>query len=157
MSFYRSIAEYYDLIFPLGKAQVDFVKGSIHGPYRNKSILDVGCGTGDLALALSRAGFTVTGIDSDLEMLNRAEAKAASGGPVTFTRMDMREISARLSPSSFDAVLCLGNTLVHLDGLPEIEAFCAEARTILRDGGCLLLQILNYDHILDHNSATSLS
>src|SRR5436190_10306154 len=39
-------------------------------------VLDVCCGTGDLALADARAGGRVTGIDFSAEMLARAERKA---------------------------------------------------------------------------------
>jgi glycine/sarcosine N-methyltransferase len=151
MSFYRSIADYYDLIFPLEASQVDFVKSGMDGPYPGKMVLDAGSGTGNLAIALSQAGFEVAAIDSDPEMLRKAEGKKTAGSRVTFALMDMREIAALFTASSFDAVLCFGNTLVHLDGLPEIEDFCAQSRDVLRDGGAFFLQILNYDHILDHH------
>ena len=150
MSFYRSIADYYDLIFPLEKSQVDFVKSCMDEPYPGRTVLDVGSGTGNLAIALSQAGFTVAAIDSDPEMLRKAEGKLKPGTVVTFALMDMREMSARFTASSFDAILCFGNTLVHLDGPREVEDFCAHSRDMLRGGGGLLLQILNYDHILDH-------
>jgi SAM-dependent methyltransferase len=63
----------------------------------------------------------------------------------------MREIKRYFAAPDFDAVLCFGNTLVHLSGLPEIESFCKQVRAVLKDKGRFLLQILNYDHILDHN------
>ena len=152
MSFYSEIAEYYDFIFPFNKAHVDFVKGCIEGPYEDKTILDVGCGTGDLAVALAGVGFQVTGIDYDREML--AEAKKKGESSVTFLQMDMNSLAAAFNPATFDAVLCFGNTLVHLSGLPEVEVFCRAAREVLKNKGKFLLQILNYDHVLDHGIRT---
>jgi glycine/sarcosine N-methyltransferase len=148
MSFYDEIAEYYDLIFPLNRAQIDFVKSCIERPYQGKRLLDVGCGTGDLAIELAAEGFEMVAIDSDPEMLLRADRKAQ--GSVTFQRLDMRGL-ASFTPRSFDGILCFGNTLVHLTDLSDIESFCIQAKGLLGKGGRLLLQILNYDHILDHH------
>jgi len=148
MSFYDSIADYYDFIFPFNSMHLDFIKGSIQGPYDTKTVLDIGCGTGDLVIALSTIGFTVTGIDYDHEMLNRAEKKAKNES-VVLRQMDMRGISDIFEKASFDVVVCFGNTLVHLTDVHEIEAFLKQAREVLKDNGKLLLQILNYDYLLD--------
>ncbi|MBA4391201.1 MAG: class I SAM-dependent methyltransferase [Syntrophus sp. (in: bacteria)] len=150
MAFYEEIAEYYDDIFPFNKTQMEFVRGSLKGPYHDKKVLDIGCGTGDLAIALSEAGFAVTGIDADSVMIQKAMDKITHH-PATFTRMDMREIASHNNPSAFDAVLCFGNTLVHLANIQEIETLCKDVKHILKQDGKFLLQILNYDYILDHN------
>jgi 2-polyprenyl-3-methyl-5-hydroxy-6-metoxy-1,4-benzoquinol methylase len=152
MSFYSEIAEYYDFIFPFNKAHVEFVKNCTERPYGGKTILDVGCGTGDLTTALTEIGFRVTGIDYDREML--AEAKKKEKSSVIFLQVDMRSLAAAFNPATFDAVLCFGNTLVHLSGFPEVEAFCRAVREVLKNKGKLLLQILNYDHVLDHGIRT---
>lgn len=149
MPFYEEIAEYYDNIFPFGNVQAEFVKGSLKKPYHGKKILDVGCGTGDLVAALSKTGFTAMGIDSDQAMVRRALDKMADSS-VVFAPMDMRDVAGHYKPSSFDAVLCFGNTLVHLAGIQEIERLCKDVRGILKQNGKFLIQILNYDYILDH-------
>ena len=149
MSFYNEIADYYDLIFPFNSGHVDFVKSCVGESYQVKKLLDVGCGTGDLAIALSDIGFHVIGIDYDSAMLGRAERKRR--GHVVFMRIDMRHISSAFSQSSFDAVLCFGNTLVHLSNFLEVDAFCKQVKTVLNEKGKFLLQILNYDYILDRD------
>jgi len=151
MSFYSEIADYYDFIFPPGKAQADFVKSCMKPPYPGKKILDAGSGTGDLAVSLSGAGFVVTGIDCDALMSAKAVARIPAGSNITFFCMDMRELPARFGPAAFDAVLSFGNTLVHLTDLKEIALFLRDVKTLLKDEGVFLLQILNYNHILDHN------
>ena len=118
--------------------------------FPGKKILDAGAGTGDLAIALIDEGFIVTGIDYDAEMLVKAMSKAQGRRNITFDHMDMRKISARFGPASFDAVLCFGNTLVHLTDIEEIATFLRDVKTVLKEEGVFLLQILNYDHILDH-------
>jgi ubiquinone/menaquinone biosynthesis C-methylase UbiE len=151
MSFYEEIAEFYDFIFPFNNAHINFVKSSIKEPYMAKKILDAGCGTGDLVIALADMGFHAIGIDDDAMMLHKAGEKVKNETRSEFTRLDMREIKRYFAAPDFDAVLCFGNTLVHLSGLPEIESFCKQVRAVLKDKGRFLLQILNYDHILDHN------
>lgn len=151
MSFYEEIADYYDFIFPLNRTQIDFVKGCIKEPYQNKSILDIGCSTGDLAIALSDVDFSVTAIDSDTEMISKANKKIKNEKNVNFFCMDMQNIKNFFEANTFDSVLCFGNTLVHLTTLSEIEDFCRQARFVLRDNAKFLIQILNYDYILNHN------
>lgn len=177
MKFYSGITKLYDYIFPLHDAQVDFVERELRNaesgrrPTRPGSsrILDVGCGTGNLSLALAGRGYTVTGIDVDEEMVARAEKKARGhvsprapgrarppgekrpGPDVRFLRMDMMKIGNEFGPKAFDAILCFGNTLVHLTDPAAVRGFLAEASRVLVPGGLLLLQIINYDRILDHN------
>jgi glycine/sarcosine N-methyltransferase len=149
MGFYESIADYYDRIFPLDEAQVDFVTTAIPPPLRGKTALDVGCGTGSLAVALSSYGLRVTGIDLDAAMIERAVAKSKTELNVNFQQLDLREIATRFAPSTFNVVLCLGNTLVHLKERSDIFLVFINIKEMLAQGGRFLLQILNYDYILD--------
>jgi len=45
-----------------------------------RTILDLGCGTGNHAIRLARRGYEVTGVDRSPEMLAKAEWKAAELG-----------------------------------------------------------------------------
>jgi 2-polyprenyl-3-methyl-5-hydroxy-6-metoxy-1,4-benzoquinol methylase len=146
--FYASIAKYYDQIFPLNEKQVDFVNANIES-LADKQILDVGCSTGQLAKRLAGLGSQVTGIDLSGEMIKLAQKKNQGAG-VTFKVGNMLELDAHFTESSLDAVLCFGNTLVHLGSLDELASFFELVSKILKPRGKLLLQILNYDYILDN-------
>jgi glycine/sarcosine N-methyltransferase len=63
--------------------------------------------------------------------------------------MDMRKIGEYYGRESFDALYCLGNTLVHLEGPEQIGIFLDAAFKLVKPDGVLILQILNYDHIVD--------
>jgi ubiquinone/menaquinone biosynthesis C-methylase UbiE len=159
MDFYTSIADFYDEIFPYNDVQRQFVKSfGIHGD--GSAILDVGCGTGSLALNLAGIFKTVVGIDPDREMLKLANLKALGFkaerrcnleelGSWVFMEKGMLDLSDVFAPESFDAIICFGNTLVHLHAHEDIGEFLEQAEGVLKPGGMMMIQIINYDRIID--------
>lgn len=86
----------------IGRPQRCFTTAGING-----RVLDVGCGTGDLAVWLAERGCTVTGVDFLPGPLDVARRKAADHGVrVNFLQMDARAVSA--IPERFDAVTDCG-------------------------------------------------
>lgn len=94
--------------------------------------VDLGCGTGVVALALAKRGFRVVGVDHSPEMLRIAERKAAGAG--LGERIELREadvLAAELEAGSADVVTCQG-VLHHLhDPGPCVELI----GEVLRPGG----------------------
>jgi len=150
MSFYSSIAGNYDFIFPLNQMQKKFIVDKLKN---NKSkILDVGCSTGSLACELAQLGHEVSAIDYDEEMIHKAKEKSEYFGlqsNPSFEVMDMRLIAKQFKSENLDMIYSTGNTLVHLLKIDEIEEFCRNVFSLLKTGGALVVQILNYDYILD--------
>jgi SAM-dependent methyltransferase len=64
-----------------------------------------------------------------------------------FRVMDMLAMAGALEPG-FDLVFCIGNSLVHLETDRQVGGLLADCRTLLRPGGRLVLQIINYDRVL---------
>jgi len=151
-SFYSSISKWYDEIFPFKPAHVEFIHDHT-GREEQRTMLDVGCATGSLAIALAREGHAVYGIDDDAQMINKALEKKRARGlkdyPV-FYQLDMNQIADRFETGSFDMVSCFGNTLVHLPGEEAIESLMRSVYRLLSAGGHFLFQILHYDYVLDH-------
>jgi ubiquinone/menaquinone biosynthesis C-methylase UbiE len=103
-----------------------------------ESVLDIGCGTGSLAIAAKRRvgqSGTVIGIDASPEMLVRARKKAMKAGANIEFRNDVAE-ALSFHDAQFDAVL----STVMLHHLPdEARKQCArEIRRVLKPGGRLL-------------------
>ena len=146
--FYSSIAQYYNQIFPLNEDQVQFVQTAL-GTLDGRTILDIGCSTGQLAVQLGSLGAQITGIDLNEDMIKLAQEENHFPG-VNFSVGNMLEVESFSEEASQDAVLCFGNTLVHLDSIDEVAHFLKSVSKTLKPGGKLLLQILNYDYILDH-------
>jgi ubiquinone/menaquinone biosynthesis C-methylase UbiE len=103
-----------------------------------QSVLDVGCGTGSLAIAAKqRVGPSgaVYGIDASPEMIARARKKAGKAGmDVTFTNGVVEDLP--FPDGRFDAVL---STLM-LHHLPHAarEQCAREMRRVLKPGGRVL-------------------
>lgn len=147
MGFYEELSRYYDQVFPVEAADMEYINKALQGAGR---VLDIGCGTGNKTVLLAAKGRTVLGIDSDPAMIARADADNVVQG-VSYEVLDMRDLGARFHKDAFDGVVCLGNTLAHLDGLAAISGLVEEVARILEKDGVVVLQILNYDRILDQN------
>ena len=91
-------------------------------------VLDVCCGTGDLALAAAEAGGRVTAIDFSAPMLERARRKSAD---IAWVEGDA--LALPFADGSFDAVT-IG---FGLRNLAEADRGLAELRRVLRPGGRL--------------------
>ncbi|WDV44786.1 class I SAM-dependent methyltransferase [Clostridiaceae bacterium M8S5] len=142
MSFYEEIARYYEYIFPLKQDKLDFVLSQ-----RKGKILDIGCSTGELALALNKEGYEVIGIDLDEKMINIAKKKEIS--KLKFYHLNMMDIEKFFKDDKFDQITCLGNTLVHLKSTDSILNFFNSVKKLLVEDGVFKFQILNYDKILE--------
>lgn len=141
MTAYEHLAEHYDRLFRLNPDLVAFLDRTLDG-LAGRRIVDAGCGTGTLALALAQAGAQVRAVDLDEALLAQAEAKAAGPHPFEVLRGDLRTFPAE---PGLDAVLCLGNTLPHLPAEADVAVFLHHARGLVRPGGALVLQLVNYD------------
>jgi len=96
--------------------------------------LDVGCGTGFLALELAARGHRVTGVDFAPTMIAMARRKAAEAGAIIrFEEADAEQLP--YPPRSFDFVI----SRHLLWTLPHPEAAIDEWTRVLRSGGRLVI------------------
>jgi len=96
--------------------------------------LDIGCGTGFLALELAARGHRVTGVDFAPAMLVEARRKAtAAGATIRFEEADAEQLP--FPSASFDFAIC--RHLVWT--LPHPEGAIDEWIRVLRPGGRLVI------------------
>lgn len=145
--FYDTLAVVYDDVFPLSSAQVAFVRGKL--PPAPCRIIDLGCSTGALARTLSADRYDVWGVDLSPQMIAAAQSApvANQSSNVTFSVADMRD--AVTYARDVGALLCLGNTLVHLTDRQDLSAFLTRCQRALRPDGLMIVQIVNYDRVLN--------
>jgi SAM-dependent methyltransferase len=117
----------------------DFVNGdrsdlqvyaSIVAELGARSVLDVGCGTGDFACLLAARGIAVTGIDPALASLDVARAKPGADR-VRWLHGD----AAALPPVQVDLAVMTGNVAQAIGSDEEWAATLAGVRAALRPGG----------------------
>ena len=144
MSFYQSFASYYDRIFPLNQTALSFVSNYFQP---GESILDMGAGTGNMALALAEKEIEVTASEPDETMAESIRSKTdLSGLAVSVQTKSMEQMKE--FQSHFDGIICIGNTLPHLSDEEKMERFLNQCHQKLKPHGRLILQTVNYDKVL---------
>lgn len=112
-------------------------------PVRPGPLLDLACGTGEHAAALTEAGFELTALDISPGMLARAREAFPH---IPLVNADMAH--SPLAPAgSFAGAYCLGNSLAILLEDEQIRSTLAALRAALAAGAPFLIQILNYTRI----------
>ncbi|WP_295640238.1 bifunctional 2-polyprenyl-6-hydroxyphenol methylase/3-demethylubiquinol 3-O-methyltransferase UbiG [uncultured Methylibium sp.] len=110
------------------------------GGLQGKRALDVGCGGGILADAMSRRGADVLGIDLATKPLKVAQLHALEAGtPSVRYREVAAEALAAEEPDAFDVVTCM-EMLEHVPDPSSIVRACA---TLVRPGGHVFFSTLN--------------
>lgn len=94
-------------------------------PQPGEKILDVGCGTGQLAAKIADTGAVVTGVDADAAMVEKAK--------LNYPSLEFAVADARLLQfdTEFDAVF--SNATLHW--IPEAEAVISSIYRALKPGG----------------------
>jgi glycine/sarcosine N-methyltransferase len=117
-----------------------------------KFILDAATGTGMHAIALAQRGLKASGADISRGMIERAVTNASSAGVyVRFEIAGFGTMAQIFGQHSFEALLCLGNSLPHLLSLPALSAALVDFALCLKPGGLLLLQNRNFDAVMAHH------
>ncbi len=99
-------------------------------PKPGETILDLGCGTGDLTNEIFLAGAKVIGVDSSAEMIESAKSKFPS---IEFYQMDARELKFDIQ---FDAIF--SNAVLHW--IPEKEKVIQSMYSHVNKNGRIVLE-----------------
>lgn len=135
----------YEFIYP--ERSVDALKVCINILQRYMlnemaSILEVGCGIGRVLDSLSKMGYAVTGVDISQPMIDYALAQHPH---LKISNGDMRDFDVN---QSFDALLCVGSTFTYNLSNDDIHTTLANFRKHCKDGGIMILGILNASQFL---------
>jgi SAM-dependent methyltransferase len=117
-----------------------------------RDVLDAACGTGMHAITLAQRGYRVAGSDLSRGMIERARVNAVSAAlQVRFEIAGFGALANTFGRGTFDALLCLGNSIPHLLTPTELTSSLADFASCLRPGGLLLIQNRNFDAVMAHH------
>lgn len=102
------------------------------------AVLELGVGTGRLALPLAARGVEVHGIDSSADMLAQLRAKPGAEA-VQVTCGDMLDLDV-VGPERFAVVLVAFNTLFNLASAAEQQRCFEQVAAVLADGGVFVVE-----------------
>lgn len=142
MSEYLFFARFYDRLtfnvdYPARAAYFDrLIRRRTARPV--EILLDLGCGTGSLAAALSGLGYDLICADASAGMLSVAASKAYSGKPPLFLRQPMEELDLY---GTVDACVCALDTVNHLDGVGALEQAFGRVSLFLAPGGVFIFDV----------------
>lgn len=152
MALYENMASVFDMLFPLDRnciTALEMLVRSESGSPGSPMVLDLGAATGTLVAALNEKGWNAVGIELNPAMAARAKSPVIEGSMRDAVEIARRWFSAATDtrPAAdaafLDAVLCLGNTLPHLEP-GERAPFFSNIRSLLRPWAPFVIQILNY-------------
>lgn len=125
---YNSFSYYYDLMMDSVDYDIfiDIVKKHIS---KDKSILDAGCGTGNVCIPLALEGYNVTGIDNSADMLTICKYKEQLNN-VNFPIFD-DNIEEDLGTELFDACISFLDVINYVD---YKKAFKSIYNVLKKDG-----------------------
>jgi len=120
-----------------------------------KVLLDLGCGTGSIAIPLVQRGYDVTGIDISLEMLIQAEQKAREAGvSIAFYQQDIKEL---ILDFQVDIAIATFDTLNYITEEQSLIHVFQRINRALRDEGLLIFDLntrYKLEEILGENTFT---
>ena len=132
--------------------EVAFLRDVLTDAVPGGRVLDLGCGQGRHAVPLAQAGFRVTGLDFQANLLRAARARAHDAAvALSLVRGDMRRLPFA---GAFDAVLCIFTAFGYFADVENARVLHEVARA-LRPGGWFVLDVANRDALIRHAQAAS--
>lgn len=117
-------------------------------------LVDLACGTGTLSEELTKLGFNVLGVDISQEMLSIAQDKKVNSGlSMQYVFGDMT--SWLLTENRADVIVCMLDSLNHLDNFDEIKKTFYNAYNSLTNGGLFIFDMntpYKHKHVLSDNA-----
>ena len=141
---YEVLADIYEWLIPDAKltpaGSVAALGDLVQSLPSNARILDCSCGTGQLAVGLAGLGLDVVATDASSGMVRRTQKLADEHGlSLQALQVSWDDLSDHLDPSTFDLLLCVGNSLVHAQGASGRLAALAAMSRLLNPRGRLVL------------------
>jgi len=106
---------------------------------RVKSVLDLACGTGNVAMRLAQMGYDVWGVDISAPMIAEAKRKAQEAGLDVY--YEVQDAAQLQLPTQFDLVLSLFDSLNYILSPENLQEAFWRVYAHLRSGGAFIFDV----------------
>lgn len=118
-----------------------------------KTMLDIGCGTGELCAEFASKGVDMTGIDNSDTMLMIANEKAMNFTPnILLLHQNMMELDLN---DTVEAAICVMDGLNHLKNTEQIKKVFQRLRLFIESQGLFIFDVntpWKHEHTLSNNT-----
>ena len=104
--------------------------------------VDLGAGFGMHSIPLARAGYHVVAIDSSAALL-QVLRDHSEGLPLRTVESDLRDFRTAVTQPA-DLIVCMGDTLTHLESRDEVERLCGQITRSLKPTGTFVATFRDY-------------
>ena len=104
--------------------------------------IDLGAGFGMHAIPLARAGYEVVALDTSRELLDVLRANSV-GLAIRTVEADLLDFRRHVSTAA-SLIVCLGDTLTHLESTDDVERLVRDVAASLRPGGRFVATFRDY-------------
>lgn len=121
---YEKYAEFFTAVF------------NKHAEKHPHSVVDLGCGTGNLTISMAEKGYDMTGVDSSSEMLSSAYSKKSPG--ILWINQDFTELDLY---GTYDAAISLLDCINHMLDEESVGKYFKRMRNFVEPGGLFIFDI----------------
>lgn len=113
-------------------------------PTKSKSAVDLGAGCGFQSIPLAQLGYQVTAIDLDAKLLRELLANS-DGLAIDTIEDDLLQFGKHLS-HSVELVVCMTDTLLHLESCEDVRQLITSVYVALEGGGRFIVTFRDLTH-----------
>lgn len=112
-----------------------------------RTILDLGCGTGEMTLRLSENGYLLTGVDQSSDMLAVAAQKSLERKlPVTWVEQDITVLKTQ---QAYDVVVSFCDVFNYLTEENDVRKAFQHVHSSLKEGGFFIFDVHSQKYVND--------
>jgi SAM-dependent methyltransferase len=105
--------------------------------------VDLGAGSGFQTIPLAELGFNVLAIDFSADLLKSLESRKGNF-PIQTIQDNILNFSNYIENEKASLIVCMGDTLTHMQSLTDVQKLLADTANSLNDKGILILTFRDY-------------